>query len=77
LLLADDEKEKKEEEEKDEDDMMAMMMIMIMTMRMMMLVVGEQAEMMNKNIVQFDPAPHHQHCVAGKAKAKTLPDYFL
>mmetsp|Transcript_22765 Transcript_22765/g.54021 ORF Transcript_22765/g.54021 Transcript_22765/m.54021 type:complete len:311 (-) Transcript_22765:275-1207(-) len=34
-------------------------------------------ELMNKNIVQFDPAPRHQHGDAGKPKAKALPDYFL
>mmetsp|Transcript_48232 Transcript_48232/g.114772 ORF Transcript_48232/g.114772 Transcript_48232/m.114772 type:complete len:322 (-) Transcript_48232:28-993(-) len=34
-------------------------------------------ENLSKSIVQFDPAPRHQHGVAGKAKAKALPDYFL
>jgi len=44
---------------------------------------GNQAAIMQldenlaKSIVQFDPAPRHQHGVAGKTKAKALPDYFL
>ena len=34
-------------------------------------------ESLNRSIVQFDPAPRHQHGVDGKAKLQVLPDYFL
>ena len=36
-----------------------------------------RAEHLNRNIVQFDPAPRHQHGVEAKPKTKALPDYFL
>jgi hypothetical protein len=34
-------------------------------------------ENLNKQILQFDPAPRHQHGELGKTKIKALPDYFL
>mmetsp|Transcript_11058 Transcript_11058/g.27105 ORF Transcript_11058/g.27105 Transcript_11058/m.27105 type:complete len:323 (+) Transcript_11058:70-1038(+) len=44
---------------------------------------GNQAAIMqldedlNKSILQFDPAPRHQHGTIVKPKVKSLPDYFL
>ena len=39
--------------------------------------LARAAEHLNRNIVQFDPAPRHQHGVEAKPKTKALPDYFL